>query len=254
MNLNTKTSRDVPNIDRIASFPAASAGHSSHIDVVHPAETTTRHEEAKLIEKSIWKEQHAKDQHTKNRTLENLSEETESSNLSFGIKNNSMNITPTHISCVMQDTNQDKDMEKFGHDQQQRSEQTWQNQQAKGKELQTGHHKHKEGQKEKVKDTNQQGETSKLQQDSNRVQKDYQNNLPRISNNFTRYDPKLLRNKKGENCVQDNGKSEINNSSQAQQQMSSRRQYRQNEIQGQFQENNQLTGQQQNSKLQQHNQ
>ncbi|KAK4707379.1 hypothetical protein R3W88_033068 [Solanum pinnatisectum] len=138
MNLNTKTSRDVPNIDRIASFPVASTRHSSHMDVVHPTETTTRNEEAKLMEKRIWKEQHAKDQYTKNQTPENLSEETESLNFSFGMKNNSMNITPTPISCVMQDTNQDKDVEKSGHDQQQRSEQTWQNQQSKGKEVQIG--------------------------------------------------------------------------------------------------------------------
>ncbi|KAK4733758.1 hypothetical protein R3W88_008019 [Solanum pinnatisectum] len=40
--------------------------------------------------------------------------------------------------------------------------------------------------------------------DSNRVHNDYQNNFPRISNNYTRYDPNLLRNKKGENHVNNN--------------------------------------------------
>ncbi|KAK4717997.1 hypothetical protein R3W88_016335 [Solanum pinnatisectum] len=54
--------------------------------------------------------------------------------------------------------------------------------------------------------------------------------------------------------VQDNGKSQINNSPPVHPQMSPMRQYRHNEMQGQIQENNQLPGQQQDSNLHQHNQ
>ncbi|KAK4724043.1 hypothetical protein R3W88_026822 [Solanum pinnatisectum] len=200
-NLNEETSRDGPNTDRNDSFPAQPAGDSSQTGAVHPAEAATRQEEAN-------------DQHTKTRITENSIEETQSLNFSFGIKTNSMNITPNSILCVMQDTNQDKYMEKAGHDQRQMVEQTRQSHQAKGKEVQPGQLLNKNA-RQTIKSTNQQGETSRLHQDNNRVQMDYQNNFPRISNNYARYDPNLLRNKKGETQVQDNGKAEINISSQA---------------------------------------
>ncbi|KAH0755678.1 hypothetical protein KY290_025948 [Solanum tuberosum] len=104
-------------------------------------------------------------------------------------------------------------MEKVGQDQQQRNEQTSQSHQAKGKEVQTAelskqesnqHHKDKEGQKDQNKTINQQGGTSRLQQDNNRANEEYQNNFPRISNNYARYDHNLQKNRKVDNQVNNN--------------------------------------------------
>ncbi|KAK4737469.1 hypothetical protein R3W88_001166 [Solanum pinnatisectum] len=171
---------------------------------------------------------------------ETLSKEAQSSNFSFGIKGNSMSITPIPIPCIMQDTNQDKSMEKFGHDQYNQG------------------HKGKEGHKDQNKDTNQQGGTSGLHQDNNRANIDYQNNFSRISNNYARYDPNLQRNRNVDNQVnnnvdqdtkiiqvQDNGKSETITSSQAQQQLAQRRDHRPDETRRQAQGKNHPTCQQQ---------
>ncbi|KAH0650165.1 hypothetical protein KY284_030077 [Solanum tuberosum] len=244
MNLNKGTSRNVQDTDRNDSFTASFAGYNSQLSVILPAGASTMHEEANLMQKIKLNELQANDQNTKRQASENLSEEDQSSNFSFGIKGNSMNITPILIPCVMQDTNQDKTMEKSGHDQQQINEQTSQSHQSKGKEVQTGKptnkniiqtdatntkahlhnvvnekisrtaeplkqvsnhgHKDKEGQKEQNKDTNQQGGTSELHQDNNKANMEYQNNFPRISNNYARYDPNLQRSRNIDNQVNNN--------------------------------------------------
>ncbi|KAH0684384.1 hypothetical protein KY285_021897 [Solanum tuberosum] len=54
--------------------------------------------------------------------------------------------------------------------------------------------KDKEGQKDQNKEINQQGGTNGLQQGNGRSNMVYQNNFPKISNNYTRYDPNLQRN------------------------------------------------------------
>ncbi|KAH0636076.1 hypothetical protein KY290_036482 [Solanum tuberosum] len=231
MNLNKGTIRNVQDIDRNGPFLASCAGYNSQMNVNHPAGARTMHEEANLMQKMMLNEQQTNNQITKRQASENLSVEAQSLNFSFGIHGNSMRITPIPMPCVMQDTNQDKAMEKSGHDQQQMDEQTSQSHQIKGKEVQTckptnknvtktdatnteAHlhnvmnekisrndefskqvsnlgHKDKEGQKDQNKDTNEQGGTSRLQQENNRANRDYQNNFPWISNNYARYDPNL---------------------------------------------------------------
>ncbi|KAH0674033.1 hypothetical protein KY290_026279 [Solanum tuberosum] len=114
-----------------------------------------------------------------------------------------MNITPNANPSVMQDTNQVMTLEKAGLDQQQKYGQTSQNRQTEGKEVQTGH-EDKEWQKGQNKDANQQGGTSQTQQDNTRANMEYQNNFPRISNNFARYDPNLQRGKNVDNLISNN--------------------------------------------------
>ncbi|KAK4733766.1 hypothetical protein R3W88_008027 [Solanum pinnatisectum] len=154
MNLNNATSRDDTNIDIDASIPVPTAGHSSQMDVVHPVETTTMREEADLRERRNWNDQHTKDQHTRIRSPENLSEEAQSSNFSFGIKDNSMNITPTPIYCslnksVMQnsDANTEAHLHNVVNEQISRVIES-------SKQVSNHSHKHKEGLKEQINETN----------------------------------------------------------------------------------------------------
>ncbi|KAG5605887.1 hypothetical protein H5410_027379 [Solanum commersonii] len=107
----------------------------------------------------------------------------------------------------LNDTDQDKSMENTGHDQQQMNDQASQSHQTKGKGVQTGESTRKNGiptdntntEAHIHKDTNQQGGTSKVQQHNNRANREYQNNFPRISNNYARYDLNLQKNRNVDN-------------------------------------------------------
>ncbi|KAK4733764.1 hypothetical protein R3W88_008025 [Solanum pinnatisectum] len=133
------------------------------------------HEEDMLMQRN-GNEQCAINQNTNIRAPENSSEETQSSNFSFGIKDNLVSITLISISRIT----------------------------AVSKQVSQQGHKDIAGKNEQITNTNQQGETSRMQQGNNRVLTEYQNNFPKISNNYARYDSNTLRNQKGENHVNNN--------------------------------------------------
>ncbi|KAK4724024.1 hypothetical protein R3W88_026803 [Solanum pinnatisectum] len=140
MNTNKETRREDPETDRNEPLLVPNTGYNNQLGVVHPAETTTMHEEDMLMQRN-GNEQCAIDQNANIRAPKNSSEETQSSNFSFGIKDNLVSITPISVSGMMQDTNEGKDGRKSGQEQQQ-IEQTRQGSQAKGKEVQIGQSTH----------------------------------------------------------------------------------------------------------------
>ncbi|KAK4733741.1 hypothetical protein R3W88_008002 [Solanum pinnatisectum] len=135
MNMSKELRPEAPNSDRNDSSLATPAGYHNQIDVVHPAEATIMQEEAELMQKKM-KEQKAKNQNTNLMASEKSSKDTQSSNFSFRIKDYLINVTPISILYVMQDTNQGKDVENSGQEQQQ-VEQTRQSHLATGESLET---------------------------------------------------------------------------------------------------------------------
>ncbi|KAH0642003.1 hypothetical protein KY290_033608 [Solanum tuberosum] len=231
-------------MEKNGSIPDTSVGHNIQLGANCPVGTRILHGETNSMQQMNLNEQQAIDQTTKKQASENIFEEAQSSNFSFGVTGNSMNITPISIPCALQGTpKQDKPTEEHGHDHQQRNEQTGQKQQTKGKEVvgkpirknstqtdvsnteahlhkvvnehisrtvevpdQVGRQvqKEKEGQKDQNKDVNQPRGTNRLQQGNDRANLAYQNNFPKISNNYTRYDPNSQRNRNDSHHVNHN--------------------------------------------------
>ncbi|KAG5606080.1 hypothetical protein H5410_027572 [Solanum commersonii] len=135
VNLNEGTSRKDQNTDRNNSFPDASARHNGLLRLIHTSGAPTLQEGANQIQEMPMTMQQANDQITRSQATES----SQSSNFSFGIRGNPMNITPNANPSVMQATTQGKALEKAGLDQQQRNGQTSQNRQTQGKEVQAGH-------------------------------------------------------------------------------------------------------------------
>ncbi|KAG5606082.1 hypothetical protein H5410_027574 [Solanum commersonii] len=176
-------------------------GNTNNNQSIHPdkvavnlskgTRTPTVHEEAVNIQQANVKSK-------RNQLTESSAAKAHSSNFSFGIRGNSISVTPIANPSVMQDTNQGMTMEIVELEQQRKNIHTSQSRQSKGKEAQTGH-KGKEGQKNQNEVANQLGGTSRTQQDRTKATMEYQNNFPRISNNFARYDPNLQRSKHVDN-------------------------------------------------------
>uniref|UniRef100_M1DH02 Bifunctional endo-1,4-beta-xylanase xylA n=1 Tax=Solanum tuberosum TaxID=4113 RepID=M1DH02_SOLTU len=236
LNMNKGTSQREQEVEQNDSFPAASVGHNVHVGAIVSTGTKTMQEENNSMQQMNLPEQQAIDQIAMKQASANLSKEAQSSNFSFGVAGNSLNITPNSIPCALQDSStQDRPTEEPGHDHQQSKEQTSSGQQTKGKVVLLGKsnkennaqtdatnadaHLHngvneqisrivelseqgnkqvqkaKEGQMEQHKDINQPGGTTRIQQGNDRANLAYQNNFPKISNNYTRYDPNSQRNR-----------------------------------------------------------
>jgi len=154
MNLSKGTSWKDHDTIRNGSFPDPAARNNDQLSVIHTLGAPAVHEEANQIQEMSMNIQQANVQTKRNQTAESSAAEAQSSNFSFRIRGNLMNIIPNANLSVMQDTNQGKTLEKAGLDQQQKNGQTSQNRQIEGKEVQTGH-KHKEWQKSQHKESNQ---------------------------------------------------------------------------------------------------
>ncbi|KAK4706448.1 hypothetical protein R3W88_033997 [Solanum pinnatisectum] len=274
MNTNKETRRDDQETDRNEPILVPNTGYNNQLGVVHPEETATMNEEDMLMQRDR-NEQCAIGQNANIRAPENSSEETQSSNFSFGIKDNLVSITSISVSVqtgqsthqnAMQivTTNTDAHLHNVVNEQISRIS-------AVSKQVSQQGHKDIAGNNEQITDTNQQGETSRMQQGNNRVLMEYQSNFPKISNNYARYDSNTLRNQKGENQVnnnvpqnngkqpysqqqanntthiQDSDKTETSCSQQDQQQVFPRRHYKFAENKRQAQGKNQPTSQQQES-------
>ncbi|KAH0765155.1 hypothetical protein KY285_001026 [Solanum tuberosum] len=218
LNMNKGTSQREQEVEQNDSFPATSVGHNVHVEAIVSTGTKTMQEENNSMQQMNLPEQQAIDQIAMKQASANLSEEAQSSNFSFG-----------------DSSTQDRPTKEPGHDHQQSKEQTRSGQQTKGKEVLSGKsnkennaqtdatnadaHLHngvneqlsrivelseqvnkqvqkaKEGQMEQHKDINQSGGTTRPQQGNDRANLAYQNNFPKISNNYTRYDPNSQRNR-----------------------------------------------------------
>ncbi|KAG5586090.1 hypothetical protein H5410_046524, partial [Solanum commersonii] len=179
-NMYKGSSQVDQNMEKNVPIPATSIGHNMQPDAAYPGGTRILHEGTNSMQQMNLNQQQAIDQTTKKQALENISEE-------------------------------DKPMEEHEHDHQQRNEQTGQRYQTKGKKVIVNKHtsrtvdlaeqvdmqvqKEKEDQKDQNKNANQSGETNRLQQGNDRVSLAYQRNFPKISINFTRYDPNSHRNR-----------------------------------------------------------
>ncbi|KAH0636103.1 hypothetical protein KY290_036530 [Solanum tuberosum] len=147
-------------IEKNGAFQVPHAGHNIQMCVTHRAGARTIHVEGNSMQENISQEQQANNQTNMRHASDNISEETHSLNFSFGVKSNSMIITP-HTPCLMQDmTRSGKPTEESGHDEQQRKEQENQRQQFKGKEVQVGLSKQANDQ---LQDSNKQGEANRFQ-------------------------------------------------------------------------------------------
>ncbi|KAH0639356.1 hypothetical protein KY285_035942 [Solanum tuberosum] len=146
----------------------------------------------------------------------NQSKEAQSSNFSFGIAGNSRNLTSPLSSDAMQGiSDQNRITEKNKDNQQQRNGQPAQGQQNQGKAMQSVHihnetngqtsrkgelskqvdNKGKDSQNYQSKAITQHVSTNATQNDKERANIHYQQNFPKISNNYARYDPNLQKNK-----------------------------------------------------------
>ncbi|KAG5599225.1 hypothetical protein H5410_030595 [Solanum commersonii] len=203
MYWNEGTSRKDQNTDRNNSFPDTSVRHNGQLSLIHMSGAPILQEGANQIQEMPMTMQQANDQTTRSQATESSAVEAQSSNFSFGIRGNSMNIIPNANPSVMQATTQGKTLEKAGLDQQQRNGRTSQNRQTQGKDVQAGH-KNIERQKGQNKDANLQGGTVRTQPGNIRATIEYQTNFPRISNNFARYDSNLQRGKNVDNQISNN--------------------------------------------------
>ncbi|KAH0763465.1 hypothetical protein KY290_019538 [Solanum tuberosum] len=217
MNSSKGTSRKTQAIDNNKSFLVPDARTNDQLlSALHTSGTPTTHEETHQMQEMAMNIQHANAHSKRNQITESSTAEAQSSNFSFGIRGNSMNVIPNDNPSVMQDASQGRTMEIVQLDQQRQNVQTSQSRQSKGKEVQTGH-KDKEGQKNQNEDANHQGGTSRTQLNSTKATREYQDNFPRISNNFARYDPNLPKSKTVDNQASINvGQVEKNLSNQQQ--------------------------------------
>ncbi|KAH0669587.1 hypothetical protein KY289_024080 [Solanum tuberosum] len=162
MNLSKGISMKAQDVVSNNSSPVPTARTNDQMNAIHTTGTPTKREEADQIQETSMHIQQTNAQSKRNQITESSAAEAHSSNFSFGIRGNSINVMPNANPSVMQDTNQGMTMEIVELDQQRKNIQTNQSRQSKGKEVQIGH-KDKEGQKNQNKDANQQGGTSRTQ-------------------------------------------------------------------------------------------
>uniref|UniRef100_M1DPP6 DUF4283 domain-containing protein n=1 Tax=Solanum tuberosum TaxID=4113 RepID=M1DPP6_SOLTU len=192
-------------MEKNGSIPDTSVGHNIQLGANCPVGTRILHGETNSMQQMNLNEQQAIDQTTKKQASENISEEAQSSNFSFGVtgqkqqtKGKEVAGKPIRKNSTQTDvSNTEAHLHKVVNEHISRTVEV---PDQVGRQVQ----KEKEGQKDQNKDVNQPRGTNRLQQGNDRANLAYQNNFPKISNNYTRYDPNSQRNRNDSHHVNHN--------------------------------------------------